>query len=76
MCLATTNDSVVTPFHPANYAPDQLSSHFSIKSTTSSIIPGNLLVVIHNSSDLGTSSSLASWPARICIPFASSCIAS
>ena len=66
----------MTPSHADEYAPNQLSSHFSIKFTTSSIILGNSFIVTHRSSDFGTSSSLASWPARVPMPSARSCIAS
>ena len=71
MCLAATNDLVVNSFHAAKYAPDQLLSHCSIKFTTSSIILGNSPIVTRSSSDVGTSLSLSSWPARIRMPSAS-----
>jgi len=54
MCLTATNDLVVNPSHAAEYTPDQLSSRCLMKSTTSSTIPGNSLIVIRNLSDVGT----------------------
>ena len=41
----------------------QLFSHLRMKITTSSIIFGNSLIVLCSWSDIGTSSSLSSWPA-------------
>ena len=70
------NDSVVNPFRMIERAPDQLLSHFSIKSTTSSIIPSNSLMILRNSSEFGSSLSLVSWSARTLMPSARFCIAS
>ena len=46
MCLTGTTDSVKNPSHMNWYVYIQFSSHFWIKSTTSSIIPESSLIVV------------------------------
>ena len=54
----------------------QLFSHLRMKITTSSIIFGNSLIVLCSWSDIGTSSSLSSWPVSTWMLFARFFIAS
>ena len=48
-----------------SYVRVHFSSHSWMKSITSPTIPGNSFNVCRSSSELGTFSSLSSWPARI-----------
>ena len=76
MCLTVANHSVsvTNPSQTNRYVHMQLSSHFWIKFTTSSVSTGNSLIVSLSSSDIGIPLNLLSWPAKTIMLSVSLCI--
>jgi len=74
--LDWSQQSVTNTFRWIDYIHIQLLSHLQMKSTTSFIMSGNSVIVLPSSREVGTLSSLLSWPASTWMLFARLFIAS